>query len=443
VDPYFIDLDILSMYNALSGTGYLQELDRFVLVNVSKGTTHLLVLNMGRMVWARSIPLGVGGMQRALEHDLKMARINLKEGIEEILGITPLGDLVVHAAGSPEEEEEAPEVEGAEKPVSALSKEVREPADLIRSDFLKKLRREFLRSMAFLNMDEKPEKILVTGGGCRLPGLDELLGELFSAPVEELDLLSRVNHTIPESKVTAVNREICIPLGVAYKSAGHDATRVDFRQEEVRYAKKFDQIKVPLACMVFLVLILIVLLNLEQFMLRRVKRSEMSLITEIATRQLGTALEDLDETQSITERFAWGKPRIDGIRRAIDSKKKQLGDLLGREGTIPELFSVFPVWYAFFDWIQKHEDDFQYFRLSKLQIKMTMKTPTLTFDCEVSAETGRDEELLASTLVNEVPIFVNMTPGRATPNPETGKRQLSNWTVDIDMTKAPEEKGGS
>ena len=32
VDPYFIDLDILCMYNALAATGYLQELDRFILV---------------------------------------------------------------------------------------------------------------------------------------------------------------------------------------------------------------------------------------------------------------------------------------------------------------------------------------------------------------------------------------------------------------------------
>ena len=43
-------------------------------------------------------------------------------------------------------------------------------------------------------------------------------------------------------------------------------TRVDFRQEEVRYAKKFDQVKVPLACLAFLVLILVVLLNLENFL---------------------------------------------------------------------------------------------------------------------------------------------------------------------------------
>jgi hypothetical protein len=333
-------------------------------------------------------------------------------------------------------------MEGAERPASVLSKEVREPADQRRADFLRKLRRELLRTVTFLNMDEKPEKILVTGAGCRLPGLDDLLQELFGAPVEELDLLSRVHHAIPEEQVLAVNREICIPLGAAYKSAGHDMTRIDFRQEEVRYAKKFDQIKVPLACMVFLVLILVVLLNLEQFMLRKAKRTDINRVTEMAVRRLSTALEDLDEVEQVVNRFEWGLPRINGIRNAIETKKKQLGDLLGREGTIPELPSVFPVWFAFFDWIQKHENDFEFFRLGKLQIEMMKRTPTLTFDCEVSSANPSDEELLASTLVEEVPMFVRMQPGQSRTNPETGKRELRNWQVDIDITMAPEVKGG-
>jgi hypothetical protein len=53
---------------------------------------------------------------------------------------------------------------------------------------------------------------------------------------------------------------------------GQDAGKVDFRQEEVRYAKKFDQIKVPLTCFAMLVLILILLLDLSRF---QVYRSQM------------------------------------------------------------------------------------------------------------------------------------------------------------------------
>ena len=279
---------------------------------------------------------------------------------------------------------------------------------------------------------------MVTGSGCRLPGLDELLKELFHAEVEELDLLSRVGHDLPEEQVQAVNREILAPLGAAYKTAGLDMTHVDFRQEEVQYAKKFDQIKVPLACFTFLLLILVVLLNLEQYMLRRARHIDMEQITELATSKLRASLGDANQAQKLIERYEWGLPRIIGIRNSMEAKKRQLGDLLGREGTIPELPSVFPVWHTFFKWIDRHRDDFDFFRLNDLYIKMAQKRPTLNFDCEVAS--GRDESLLTSKLIEEVPVFTEIRPGKFVPNEKTGKRVCNGSQVTIDLTKEKTSK---
>ena len=439
VDPYFVDLDFLCMYNALAGAGFLQEMDRFIVVNVTTGTTHILVIENGRLIAGRAVPLGVGDLRRALEYDLKMARINPQQGVEEILGITSLEPLKVTALESEIDGEASPEAkELFERPVSDLSKEARDLAEQRRTTFLTKLRRELLRTFSAMEMKDRPEKVLVTGSGCRLPGLDKLLGELFHAEVEELDLLSRVAHDLPEDQVAAVNREILAPLGAAYKTAGLDMTHVDLRQEEVQYAKKFDQIKVPLACFTFLLLILVVLLNLQQYMLRRARHIDMEQITELATYKLSAAVGDANLAQKIVNRYEWGLSRIIGIRNAMEAKKRELGDLLGREGTIPELPSVFPVWHTFFAWIQKHQDEFGFFRLNDLYIKMGQKRPTLNFDCEVA--TGKDESLITHKLIAEVPIFTEIRPGKFVPNEKTGKRVCNGSQVSIDLSKEKASK---
>lgn len=437
VDPYFVDLDILCIFNALSATGYLQEAEKFLLLNLTSDATHILVINYGRMISGRSVPMGVGGLITALEHDLKMARMPTK-GVEDLLGLTPVRDLTVHAR-SMEDEEVA--VEGEDDTATSsisMSKEANEMAEQRRSDFLKKLRRELLRTLTFMGADEKPEKILITGAGCEMIGMKDTLKELFGVEVVELDLLSRIDHSIPDEQIPAVNRELCVPLGAAFKSAGHDVTRVDFRQEEVKYARKFDQIKMPMACLVFLFLILIVLLNLEQFMLRSSKRIDMAKITRVAEDRLKSVLDKPEDAEKIVARYEEGLQRVAGIRRAIENENKRLGDILGREGTIPELPSVFPVWHAFFDWINKHSDEFDFFRLNKLEIKMTEKNPTLTFFCNVRS--GRDESLLEHGLANDVPIFTNVRAGKRDSGSD-GLRVLDRWTIEIDMSLAEKEGG--
>ncbi len=434
VDPYFIDLDLLSFYNALSATGYLKENDCFLVINITDWATHILVLNRERLTSARTIPLGVNELCRALEHDLKMARINAEDGVEALLEITSLKEITTEIAGTENEDDETVESvdEPSGEPLSSRSQEAKELVKQRRLDFINKLKRELIRSFTFLDPEEKPQKVFITGSGCCMPGISELLEELFGTEVEELDLLSRVEHAWADDSKTidAVNREIAIPLGTAFKTAGHNMTRVDFRQEEARYSKKFDQIKVPLACLVFLLLILVVLLNLEQYMLRKAKNWEMDQITTLAGGALKTALEDIELADKLAEKHKPGMDRINGITRGIESKSRSLGDLLGREGTIPELPSAFPIWHRFFSVIEEHQDDFELFRLTKLQIKMLQKIPTLTFSCEVAS--GEDTSKLQDYL-EAVPIFTKVKPGVSRAREDV--REVTDIEVDIDLSK--------
>ena len=192
-----------------------------------------------------------------------------------------------------------------------------------------------------------------------------------------------------------------------------------------------------LASLIFFVLILIVLLNLEKYMLRSSKHIEMNRITQLAEEKLKSALGDPDKAIAISNRYDEGFVRVFGIGKAIETENKRLGDILGREGTIPELPSVFPVWHAFFKWIDDNHEKFEFFRLNKLEIKMTERKPALTFFCNVKS--GRDESLLVHGLVNDVPIFTSIQPGRSRSDPNEGVRVLERWIVDIDLSKAEEE----
>ena len=118
-------------------------------------------------------------------------------------------------------------------------------------------------------------------------------------------------------------------------------------------------------------------------------------------------------------------------RRA--GKVQHLGDLLGREGTIPELPSVFPIWHDFFQWIDNRQNDLTFFMLNALHIKMAQKRPTFDFDCEVA--TGSDESMLVSRLIEDVPIFTEIRPGKFVPNVKSGKRVCNGSQVTIDLSK--------
>lgn len=436
VDPYFMDLDMLGIYNALSATGVLHEMETFFVVNCTTSATQVLSLHQGRMVAARSIPLGVNGMYRALEHDLKMARIPEPSNLETSLGITPMGDLKVTTLPEMEENGENPENDFQKKKGASYEPQIKKLAQERLQNFIQMLRRELLRTLTSMNPEGKAEKVLVTGLGCAVPGFEALVRELFNAEVEELDLLSRVTHTFSDEETLAVNRELAVPLGIAFKSAGHNATRVDFRQEEVAYSKKFDQIKVPVTFLMFLLLIFIVLLNLKPYMLLNAKRMDMNYITNAATLRLSNALESKTQAEELANSYEWGKDRVFGITREIDKVSKDLQSQLGRGGTIPEIPSIWHVWHQFFAALDKHKDDFQRLRLVEFKIQMMQKTPELTFDCLVAS--GQDESNLERFL-EEVPIFAKVNRGQSRATPD-GMREMKDVRIEIDLAKVEELK---
>lgn len=463
VDPLYIDLDVMCFYNALSGTGILDEHDSFIVINFGRDATSLLVIDKKRLVSTRSIPLGVGSVTAALEFDLK------EEGIEEegsefgLLGLTDcrsMTDFVFGEGVVPGDVPEAGELpEGGEEIViiedvtpADGAADGDEPPDRAwelasrrLNDFFTKLRREIVRVLTFLETEQKPEKLYLTGVGCRIPGVKKLVQSIFNVEADELDFLSRVEHSFKGEQAVAINHEVGVALGLAFKQAGHDATRVDFRQEEVRYAKKFDQVKVPLACLTFLLLIMMILLNLQMVKQRTCKQREMDFIEDYVVDDLNMVLKDPKEAKRIAGAADPGRPRVERVKRNLDAINKRLLDELGRGGTIEELPSIFPVWHALFDAIHKNQqglnhankkipDDqkIEVFKLSKLKIETLKSKPDLIIDGEVGSGSDYSNLLRALDLV---PGFAKVERGDDRKAEDSDNRMFTGIRIELDLDK--------
>ncbi len=458
VDPVQIDLDILSLYNALCGTGVVKDHKCFIVLSAGREKTDLLVINKERLVACRSIPIGAGGIASALTHDLKEGQLEPSDSGVRLLGFTNdeavtervfEGDaaLLGDASAESDEEAETTQEEGgarSEADEKGSSEAAAPGADSDkaealalsrRQDYLLKLKREVMRVLTFLQIDDTPEKVYLTGMGSRMPGLKEAAKGLFNAEAEELDLLARVDHSFSPSEVRAINSEVGVALGAAYKQMGFDTTRVDFRQEDVRYAKKFDQIKIPLVYLTLLVLIMTILLNLELYKKRDVKKRELRYIYAYSLQELSEALGDKREAERlVSSEEPDSRDGVMLIKRILTRKNTELLDELGRGGTIPELPSVFPVWHAVFAALMKRDQDLEIFKLDDFKINTRENPPTM----QMSGEVGTGEDM--STLINilsEVPLLYDVKPGEDKPTP-SGNREFTNIKAFVRL-KAKED----
>ncbi len=437
VDPLYVDLDILSLFNALSGTGILKEKKCFVVMNFGRDAVDFLVIDNEHLLTSRSIPLGMDNITAGLRHDLDEEHAGPQESTARLLGISDNSAISTSAFGEKTDSGEG--TDSREGPETEPSASISDLVLKHRKEFFRKLSREIRRCLTFVEMAHAPETVYVTGEGCGMPGLEDTLSKIFGTEVEELDFLSRLGHSFPEEDVEAVNREVGTALGLAYKQAGHNATRVDLRQEDVKYTKKFDQVKVPLASLVLFLLILTVLMNLELFELRRCKQSDMNYIYGYSIGELRGAYEDEDprEAERIVASLEPGTiTAVRRIRAALDAKNKELMDVLGRGGTIPELPSAFPVWHALFDALHKNEEKIEIFKLDSLIIDTKVSKPIVTMTGEVGS--GGDLDNLIRAL-EAVPIFAKVDPPQFNPV-ENGNFKFSNMKINLDLAKNKEKK---
>lgn len=352
VDPLMADLDVMADFNALAALGYTNEHKSFMVLDCGRRTTNLMLISNGRLVAGRAIRIGSDTLVRRIAEDLEADPSEVAEQTHRLLlrSDGERGDdlvMTVRAAKGGETEETK------KLPVELA----RDLAQQRAGDFFVKLSREVRRTLATAHVGEAIEVVYVTGPGSRLPGFAEGIaqGLGIEAPVKPLALLERVEHSLKEDEAAEADVEALTALGLCYKLAGFDETGVDFRQEEARYARKFDQVKEPLLYLAGLALFFVLLLNLLDLRILSVKtpflfQPEASNMARIC-KQAGEAYKvALGKDAKLPESYV--QPSIKSLSYMLTQIKKRGDELkgeLGRGGAIPELPSAFAMWKDTFD----------------------------------------------------------------------------------------------
>jgi hypothetical protein len=429
VDPQFADLHLTAVYTALKATGYLSpppppaadlppsEVDKgetLLVLECDPDLTHLLVARGDTLVAARAIRLALG---------------------------VPKDD----AAGEPAAEAAADAEGGA--PASGGSRGDHHDETMVvvddlggeggargrrGGDYFARLKREVQRSLFRIGpAAETVDRVLVLGSATADPLFVERLERALALPVEVAKPYDKVEHDLDEEALALANAEGAAALGVAVRLLGYaEGSRVDFRQEEVRYARRFDQVKVALSSLAIVALVCVALLCIERAKEYKVKQRE---LMNAAGAVLGEYSQHAD-TLALTQQVNSGKTApIDAVKQAkikLEEKYNQLSSELGRSGSIPRLSSGLDYLNAIISAFDAHLQKIGRIEISSLdlaigrdrdakpQLKMRM---FLTSAVEVDAMI---EALRSSPAVKSVQIPTTVPA-------KDGRLEVSNLEVDL------------
>ncbi len=254
IDPLSADIDLLAHYNSLSITPYMEEHGTLALIDVGFQSTKMLVVSEGLPVLLRGMRGGLSSIVNAIQQETGTTLPAADEKVRSRLpAIAPS-----LAEEDPKEEVMVVVQDGEELPESS---DMERGRDELEDEFLAdrtthlcgKIVRELNRSLARLQTSRPVDLILLTGGGSQIPGLADSIHRGLGIPVRMFDVLEHVDHSFSDEERAAVEPFVSVPLGLALKQLGGDASGTEFRREELAFQKRFEQIKIPLTvCLVLL-----------------------------------------------------------------------------------------------------------------------------------------------------------------------------------------------
>lgn len=253
IDPAQIDLDAAALFarsRLLSGLDGEDEREAQVILDVGQSATTVTVATGPHLRLVRSMRLGADSLTRTLSQDLGIDRAEARTVTARILGTA---EHPFTTAGEAE----------AGEPSRALTA-VQLRQDIIKDKeqgFARRLAAELRRSLSSVQLEGRVAGIWLTGAASAAPGLERELTHSFQVPVRPLDILHDVDHKLPPASAASYGTA----LGLALKGLGHDPLRIDFRQEELRFTRRFDKVRNPLFFALALILVLFTFLAINEF----------------------------------------------------------------------------------------------------------------------------------------------------------------------------------
>jgi hypothetical protein len=228
VEPVAVDLDATALASAAAAAGLLAENPDCVLVDVGMRSTKIVVVREGRVRAARSFLGGVEG---------------------------PAPDPATAAAPVTGGAEEGGGGEAAAAAAAAASTTALAVAEDRRAGAFARVAREIDRTLANAVPGIAFPVAFVSGRAALAPGARDALAAGLGMEVRPLDLLSRIPHPVPAESAGETGLVFATAIGAAARALGIGPSAMDLRREDLRYARRFDQVKGGIAAVLGLLLL--------------------------------------------------------------------------------------------------------------------------------------------------------------------------------------------
>ena len=370
VEPLAMDLDALAAYYAVQAAGLFDDAPPCVLLEIGHRSTGMVFVVDGAVRALRSVRLGVDSITHGLARDMDIDFTEADQKLAE-LSSDEHGDLLLPLERLDDRKE-------TEKSHTELERDLYHHK---RDDFVARLKREFIRSSAALRGAGRPERILVTGPGLQVPGLLELLGQRLGTAIDAFRPSEHFPCKLDGEAKAEFDAGAAVALGLALKGLGHAPVEIDFRQEELQVANKFELLKNSLAITVSLAFIGLLAFSFYCVFKKRdlEERFEPMLtnafqsFSEAAAKynQLGDKLIE-SRHQVDVGRIEQGGERPLAVRRFIGElrrMKKRLRRVVGDDQGLPPLRSALQTWNDIFGIVSKNHEQIGYIDFESINIK--------------------------------------------------------------------------
>lgn len=308
VDPQVCDLDACLLVGAASALGLLSSSTNGpdstegsnkspnLILDIGYASTQITLVDGARILTSRSVRWGLDRCERKLADELQVDPREVHEALDRHFGLARPRETVLAAGGEAAASENESENENSDPAIvateldsnvipddselvldfeaSSLSIGLAELSDASRA-LAASLFREIVRFLSGQKMSGDLGRIFVSGGGSRWPGFIEAMSRESGVSVETLDLLAEIEI---EPALELPAPELNLAYAAAMTGLGASTSSMNFRQEELVFKRKFDQLKFPLALFTLLLAILLFFMNLILY--RGIQRVEWSIGVE-------------------------------------------------------------------------------------------------------------------------------------------------------------------
>jgi len=421
VEPLAMDLDAMGVYGAVRAAGLFDDGAAFVLLHIAHRSTEMIFVSEGELRALRSVRMGIDSITQGLARDMD---IDFSEADIKLAGIRAegeSGDLLLPGGDASDRKE-------TEKSHAELERDLFAQK---RDEFTARLKREFVRSRAAMRTGGE-FRILASGAGIAVPGLLDHLGQRLGQPVETFRPSEAFGYRGREPGAEAFDAGATVALGLALKGLGEDPLDLDFRQEELTVANRFELLKNTLA--VTVTLLFLCLMGISFYALYKknsLKRERFDALLTEAYKPFSDSARrynDLGESIVPPEKAVnvgaveTGGPPHDAIRRIVNSLRSMSAHLLrtaGGDKGIPQITSALHIWNEVFGAVGKIHKELGYVDFELIEVKQESVT------INTMLRSAGDGERLEASL-KQVPVLQDMDleAWRAVPVPGSDLQRI-------------------